>query len=108
MTVNVDVRPEAVDDLRALGSNRLRLEAMKLMVALRTTPRLGKPLDYAPQTGDLSDCRKLYFDNARHRIVYRLLPNERKPTRVDVIAVGPREALEVYEAAIERLGRGAT
>jgi ParE toxin of type II toxin-antitoxin system, parDE len=107
VTVDVVVRAEAEEDLRALGSNKLRLEAVKLIVALKIAPRLGRPLEHNPQTGDLSDCRKLYFDNARHRIVYRLLPSERKPTTVDVIAVGPREALEVYEAAVERLGRGA-
>jgi len=75
------------------------------MVELREKPYLGQPLANLPETGDLSDCRKIYFDEARHRVIYRLLPDEQDPTSIDVIAVGPREAAAVYTEAVRRLGR---
>lgn len=41
----------------------------------------------------LSDCRKLYFDEAedvdpRYRIIYRLLPDEDRPAKAEVIRIG--------------------
>ena len=35
-------------------------------------------------TGDLGDCRKVFFRSARYRIVYRLEPNQITPKRVNV------------------------
>lgn len=107
MTITVLPRQEVSDDLRKLGSNALRLEASMKMVELESHPYMGQPLGIHPTTGDLSDCRKIPFDNYRHRIVYRLRPNEMKPTEADVIVVGPREALEVYDLAVSRLGRAS-
>jgi len=107
VSVEVRARPEVSQDLRDLRSNALRLEALNYLVRLEASPHLGQRLAHLPGTGDLSDCRKLYFDEARHRIIYRLLPDEKNPTEVDVIAVGPREGLEVYTEAVRRLGRSA-
>jgi hypothetical protein len=47
----------------------------------------------------------VYFDEARHRVVYRLLPNEKAPVEVEIIAVGPRADLEAYKRASRRLDR---
>jgi len=105
LSVDVRARPEVSQDLTELGSNALRLEAIKFMVELREKPYLGQPLANLPETGDLSDCRKIYFDEARHRVIYRLLPDQKGPTSIDVIAVGPREAAAVYTEAVRRLGR---
>lgn len=60
--------------------------------------------------GDLSDCRKLYFDERsdvppRWRIVYRLLPDEAVPWSVDVVSIGRRAYAEAYVLAAQRLGR---
>jgi len=77
------------------------------MLALREKPFLGKPLAKLPMTGDLSECRKIYFDQARHRIVYRLLPDEQNPVTADIIAVGPRAAAQVYADAVRRLSQPA-
>ena len=103
MAVEVILRQEANEDLRRLGSAALKLEAVKFLIRLERNPRFGLPLG-PHEVGDLSGCRKIYFNGARHRIVYRLLPDERAPTTVDVIAIGPREALAVYVSAVERLG----
>jgi hypothetical protein len=87
---------------------KLKRRAYELLQALETEPLLGLPLSYLPRTGDLRGARKLYLGPSRdvppsHRIVYRLLPDEDKPTDVDVIAVGKRADYQVYKRAVERL-----
>jgi hypothetical protein len=104
MPVEVVLRPEAEEDFRALPTSAAQLDAAGLLIRLESNPYLGQELGDKPP-GDLSDCRKLYFDDRRYRIVYRLSPSSRAPTAVDVIAIGPREAMEVYETALARLGR---
>ena len=103
--VKVVVRPEAKDDIRKLGSNPVKLEAMKYILRLEHAPKLGKELEHHAGVGNLSDCRKIFIASRRHRVVYRLIPDEQNPTVVDVIAVGPRALLEVYRVAAQRLGR---
>jgi hypothetical protein len=56
---------------------------------------------------DLSDCFKIYIDERRHRIVYRLLLNAKRPETVDVIVIGERELRDVSRSpstAAERSG----
>ncbi|MDP1720414.1 MAG: hypothetical protein Q8L08_05375 [Candidatus Nanopelagicaceae bacterium] len=70
----------------------------------------GIPLEDHPSVGDLSDCRKIYFDEQdemapRYRLVYRFLPNEVEAVCVEAITVGERNALRVYVEATRRLGR---
>ncbi len=88
--------------------------AWDLLDHLQTYPRYGKPLQNHPLLGDLSDSRTLYvidFDEREvawpppYRIVYRLLPSEAAPEKVQVIWAGPRDAGIVYETAAKRLGR---
>jgi hypothetical protein len=105
VAVEVTFHPQARGDLKNLGSNPLRLEAAKFLLQLERAPLFGEKLGEHAEVGDLSDCRKIYFDKARHRIVYRVLPNERRPQRVEVIVIGPRAELEAYTEAIRRLGR---
>ncbi|HEY1563908.1 MAG TPA: hypothetical protein VGF72_04405 [Gaiellaceae bacterium] len=62
----------------------------------KTGPLFEEKLGEHPETGDLSDCRKIYFDKARYRIVYRVLPNEKRPKSVEVTVIGARAELEVY------------
>lgn len=68
------------------------------------------PLRTHPTMGDLSDCRKLYFDERkdmppRWRIVYRLLPDETQPRSVDIVSIGRRAHADAYLLAARRLGR---
>lgn len=104
MSLPVKVGKHAKDDLAAL-SKPLLAEAVRLMAALKDSPTFGQQLTVHPDVGDLSDCRKIYFDQARHRIVYRLLPNEASPNAVEVIAIGRRANLSIYMRAAQRLGR---
>lgn len=68
------------------------------------TPTLGLACGYQHATGNLSDCRKLYFDTAtgvdpRYRLVYRVLPDESAPQTIEVITVGEKF---VHDAAGNR------
>jgi hypothetical protein len=102
--------PEFADDVRALPTQRLQRIVIQRLVDISKGRLEGKPLDERVATGDLSDCRKLYFDETggmkpRYRLVYRLLPNEVQATEVQAVATGEREALVVYYEAARRLGR---
>lgn len=83
-------------------------------LALRTIRRLetgtveGMPLQDMAATGDLSDCRKLYFgpgDPPSHRIVYRELPGGGDIEILEIVALEAREELYAYLLAASRLGR---
>lgn len=88
--------------------------AWDLLDHLQDRPLYGKELRNHPTLGDLSDARTLYvIDFAEklverpppYRIVYRLLPNEKAPEKVQVIWAGERRYGLVYETAAKRLGR---
>ena len=117
----IDITDGAMDDLRALPSQQLQRVALQWVRRLERAPTLGPELVWR-WGQDLRDCRKIYFDEgdtplesdfvgarrseerARYRIVYRLLPSEREPTLVQVIAVGPKYGDKggVYATAAER------
>ncbi len=107
----VTARPEVADDLARLTPALLR--ALRRMVGkLRADPmRYSQPLDYDTRIGNLGDCRKVYFDEdetirpAGYRIVFRLLPDEQSPERIQIVSIGRRANLDVYRAAAERLER---
>jgi hypothetical protein len=106
----VTLRREIQADFAALPSDDHRRQAVGFLIRLRDAPLLGQPLGHHPGVGDLSDCRKVYFDRAPNRppgfrIVYRLRPSAEEPDEVDVIAIGPRADAEVYLESVRRLGR---
>lgn len=83
---------------------------MRYLAELKRRPRLGLQLIDHATLGDLSDCRKIYFDEDRNvgprwRIVYRLVPNAQKPRTIEVVSIGRRRNAEVYTVALRRLGR---
>ena len=107
----VVARPEVADDLAQLTPALLR-SIRRLLPRLRAEPlRHSQPLDYDPRIGNLGDCRKVYFDEnettrpAGYRIVFRLLPNEHEPKRIQIVSIGPRANLDVYRQAAARLER---
>lgn len=116
MSIEVELRPEAAVDFRALptGGN-IRWQVMKYLVRLRTEPHLGTRLRDHPVLGDLSDCRKIYVGESErvkptHRIVYRLLPNDVSPATADVIVIGEKASADptVYLEALKRLSRSGS
>lgn len=104
------LRPECRDDINALPTENLRRRAVQIFIDVSNGKLEGIPLLDHPSVGDLSDCRKVYFDedrdrNPRYRFVYRLLPNGVTAVRVEAIAVGRRAAMAVYVDVARRLGR---
>ena len=88
--------------------------AWELLDHLRDHPYFGKPLQNHPTLGDLSDARTLYVIDFEqqlvehpppYRIVYRILPDEASPEKIQIIWAGPRRDGYVYEVAARRLGR---
>lgn len=71
-------------------------EALRLLgIIANSDPLLGQGLGFQHATGNLGDCRKLYFDVAsdvkpRFRLVYRVCPDEYEPATIEVITVGPK------------------
>lgn len=86
--------PVARQELLGLPSKALQRRALELLARVsKENPRLGKPCGFAFSTGNLADCRKLYFDeeedmDPRYRIIYRLVPDEENPTAAEVIRIG--------------------
>jgi hypothetical protein len=105
VTLVIVPRPEIAEDIANLPTRELQREALQMIAEIRKHPFRSQPLDDRANTGDLSDCRKKFFDNARYRVIYRLLPDEQNPTTADIIVVGSRAFLEVYDEAVKRLGR---
>lgn len=115
---------DPLGDIQALPSKQLQAIAFWWLKRVRRNPTLGATLSYQRSTGDLSDCRKIYFDEddepwsslwvprtrvaddprPRYRIVYRLLPSDENPDFAQVIAVGAKP--EVYWKASLKLERG--
>jgi len=65
---------------------------------LQTSPELGALL--GNKNGyNLSGCRKMYVDKKKIRIVYTI---REEMIMVEVVAVGKRNDMEVYQKASER------
>lgn len=103
--------PSAKQQLLDLPSTGLKRRAIELLAQVsKENPRLGKPCGFAFSTGNLSDCRKLYFDeerdmDPRYRIIYRLIPNEDGPTKVEVIRIGVKVPHGDQEQIYRQVGR---
>lgn len=83
---------------------------LTLLVEVARGNLSGLELEKLVATGDLSDCRKIYFDidnnqKPRYRLVYRLMPNEIRAVAVEAVSVGERRGLGAYVRAARNLGR---
>jgi hypothetical protein len=102
--LEIKIEAEAQSCLGELSSTLL-LEAYREIVKLKDDPLRGGELGNHPETGDLTGCRKIYFNGTKHRIIYQVLPSEQRPRTVRVLAVGRRANLLVYHTAARQLGR---
>lgn len=88
------------NDLMLL-SDEVLAEALEYFQKLQNDYfKYSKPL-YNMQGRNLQDCRKTYFGDAEFRIVSKLEENTIKI--INIIAVGKRENLHVYNIAHERI-----
>ena len=89
---------EDVDkDLKKLGSN-VKQQVFKKLQKIALNPLVGEELGNKANM-DLSGFRKVYVDNKRVRIVYKIIDDK---IEVFVIAIGKRDDMEVYQKADER------
>ena len=97
MTYSLIIKEEVEKDLSKLSSTQKML-VLKQFKKLQTSPELGTLL--GNKSGyDLSGCRKMYVDKKKVRIVYTIME---EIITVEVIAVGKRDDMAVYEKASER------
>jgi len=80
-------------------SNREKILIYKQFKKIQKSPELGILL--GNKNGyDLSGCRKMYADNKKIRIVYKIVEDR---IIIEVIAVGKRNEMEVYKKASKRV-----
>ena len=89
---------DATDDFRHLDSS-LKKPVAKQLKNLETSPLLGEHLGNRAGL-DLTGYYKLYAAKKGVRIVYRIIDQE---VIVEVVAIGKREDLAVYQTSLKRI-----
>ncbi|MBQ2081837.1 MAG: type II toxin-antitoxin system RelE/ParE family toxin [Treponema sp.] len=98
MEYEIKFHPEALKEFSALDGSVKKL-VKKQLDKLKTSPLLGEEL--GNKNGfDLTGYRKMYACKKQVRIVYSVVENV---LLVNIIAIGKREDLEVYESASQRV-----
>ena len=90
--------PEAKKDLESLDGRRQQL-FLKTLKKILKSPQLGEQLGNKANL-DLRGFRKIYFDNKKARIVYKVVDDE---LILFIIAIGKRDDMEVYKKASDRI-----
>jgi len=98
MIYKVLLHPNAAKEVARLD-NRATLLVLKQIKKLSITPGLGSELGNRHGI-NLSGYRKLYADKKKIRIVYKIVDEK---VLVQIIAIGKREGMEVYQKAATRL-----
>ena len=101
MSYEVILHPEVLKkDFKVLSKAQMTL-VYKQFKKLQISPELGTLL--GNKSGyNLSGCRKMYVDKKKVRIVYSILE---EIITVEVIAVGKRDDMAVYEKASSRMDK---
>ena len=98
MNYKLELLLAAHEDLSEF-SNREKILIYKQFKKIQKSPELGILL--GNKNGyDLSGCRKMYADNKKIRIVYKIVEDR---IIIEVIAVGKRNEMEVYKKASKRV-----
>ena len=98
MIYDLAFHPEAKKELDSLDG-RVRIVVLKQLNKLINNPQLG--VELGNKAGlDLTGYRKLYVDNKRIRILYKIVKEE---ILIYVISIGKRDKMEVYKKSIKRL-----
>ncbi|MFZ3012389.1 MAG: type II toxin-antitoxin system RelE/ParE family toxin [Nitrospira sp.] len=98
MRYSVVLTIAAAEDFRHLDGS-LKEPVAKQLKKLETSPRLGEHLGNRAGL-DLTGYYKLYAAKKSIRIVYRIID---QAIVVEVVAIGRREDLAVYQEALKRL-----
>ena len=98
MNYEIKFHPDALREFCELDGSIKKL-VKKQLDKLKTSPFLGEEL--GNKNGyDLTGYRKMYACKKQIRIVYSIVENV---LLVNIIAIGKREDMEVYEIAANRL-----
>ena len=96
MTWSVKLLSEARKDFEKLDGS-VRKSVLKKLVKLETNPYYGDMLGNKAGI-DLTGYFKMYADDKRIRIIYKIIDHE-----VHLIAIDKREDMEVYKLASQRI-----
>lgn len=99
MTYSIEFIPEAASDYKSLDGS-VRKKVNKKLEELSKNPFLGDHLGNKFNL-DLTGFYKLYVDNKKIRIVYRLLGEEIEI--IEVWGIGKRDKEEIYRLIGHRL-----
>lgn len=102
MPYRVTLTADAADDFRGLDGS-LKQPVAKQLKKLETAPLLGEHLGNKAGL-DLTGYYKLYAAKKDVRIVYLLIEQQ---VIVEVVAIGKREDLTVYQTTLKRLRSNA-
>lgn len=101
---NVKFIPEAIEDLKKLEP-KLQKEALSMIKILDSNIHFGLPLGNKYGM-DLSNYYKIYFNDAKHRIIYTIVGDTIKIDGIKEIAkivgIGEREDLKIYKTVHKR------
>ena len=97
MNYKIIIHPEAAQDIKALD-HAVQLLVFKQFKKISQTPFIGVQLGNKMGM-DLSGYRKIYVDKKRIRIVYKIFEER---ILIQIIAVGKREGMNVYQKASKR------
>lgn len=112
----VTLSNEAKGDVNTLGQTstdedferQIAIEVVRIANEIEQHPWHGTPLRDDGEIPHIGNLRKVPFDPDGHkpprfRLVYRLVPDDGpNPSGAQVVAIGPRENLKVYEIASRR------
>lgn len=98
MTYEIRFKAGVEQDLLKLD-NRIRILVAKQLIKLSNSPELGDLLGNMAGY-DLTGYRKLYVDNKKVRIVYKIIDSQ---IVVEIIAIGDRDDMAVYKKAADRI-----
>ena len=98
MKYELILHPDIDKDFKSLTKSQ-KILVIKQFRKIALSPELGKAL--GNKNGyNLSDCKKMYTDSKKIRIVYKIIDDK---IVIEVIAVAKRENMQVYEKASKRL-----
>lgn len=88
-------RGKSLNEFRSLPP-KIQVEVLRFLSIVIFNPKFGKALE-DKHGFNLTGCYKIYFDNARRRIVYEVADDG----KIDVWGIGLREDLKIYKEVFE-------
>jgi len=95
---SIEYHEDVKDDFKKLGHSTTLL-VLKKIQKIAKNPIIGDTLGNKADH-NLSGFRKVYVDNKRVRIVYKIIDEK---IEIFIVAVGKRDDMEVYKKASGRL-----